>query len=737
MAPSPNRVYWAAEPTSKKFCARARERFDWCQMQFVQTGRMRRALSLLSVYYGRGVSGMEDSAALVSAGEIGELTKVHVNAVAPIVTNVLGLIAGERPAVKPVATNGDDTSSAQARIAQQLHDYYDRRDGGPDLELSTVRGGVLASSWWLLQSWLAQAGDVYELDVNGQPVYEGDLLMHSLPPWRVAADPLAHSVDARKWVIFQRRASRWDLAARTKDPYVREKLERGSSDPLSGLVTTSMLDGVRRAETLLGEAFMPDDGVWVWEVRHLPTPALPLGRLVQFISDDCVLFDSAAVPVDGGPVMDEETGETTGYTSPTQTKAVPYPYDKRELNAFEYSPERVVGSANGHASSFNLLGLQELLDVCTTSMSTTLDKLGLTLLWGGGGEPTKPFDIGRGIQVLDTPNKPEAVEIQALKAEVVAASDWIQTQMRISGALNDTVMGQPPKGMPASAQALQRAQAVQFHQVSQAEYVRLVERVSNGRLRILKRFAKSKRVAEIAGADGTYEVLQWSAEDIGGVERFRCEPINPASRSFEARQAAAEFLAGKGLLSPEGFLAFQQTGNLEAELRPQTAWKELVERNKGLLQKGQGLPPVDMAASQMGGDIVFVEDGQPHVRPLKSDPHHIAIPAYLSVANNPQVRSSSPLVVEAVLSVVEESLRLWAMLTPDECRAFGIPMLPTQEMQMAITATPQAAPMPTSDAESEPLTETGLPEDAGLPKPPVDPLTGDQQSTEDLGGLTA
>lgn len=734
MATSPNRVYWAAESDQRKFCARARERFAWCQQQFVATGRMRRALSLLSAYYGRGTTGREDSSAITTAGELGELTRVHVNGVAPIVTNILGLIAGERPAVKPVATNGDDTSSAQARIAQQLHDYYDRRDGGPDLELSTVRGGVLASSWWLVQSWLAQAGDVYELDVNGQPVYEGDMLMHSLPPWRVAADPLAHSQDARKWVIFQRRASRWDLAARTKDPLVKEKLERGGADPLGGVVTTDMLEGVASAEVLLGETMIPDDGVWVWEVRHLPTPALPLGRLVQFISDDCVLFDSAMVPVDGGAVMDESTGETTGYMQPTQTKAVAYPYDKRELNAFEYCPERVVGSSNGHTSSFNLLGLQELMDVCSTSMATSLDKLSLDLLWGGGGEPTKPFDIGRGIQVIDTPNKPEQIQLNALKPEVVAAFDWASTQARISGALNDTVMGQPPKGMPASAQALQRAQAVQFHQVSQAEYVRLVERVSNGRLRILKRFAKSKRVAEIAGADGTYEVLQWSAEDVADVERFRCEPINPASRSFEARQAAAEFLASKGLLSPEGFLAFQQTGNLEAELRPQTAWKELVERNKALLQKGQGLPQVDVMASQQSGEPVFVEDGQPHVRPLKSDPHHIAIPVYLSVANNPQVRSSSPAVVEAVLSVVEESLRLWSMLTPDECRAFGIPMLPTQEMQLNA---PPMSPAPASDAEAAPPTDTGLPEDATLPEPPVDPLTGDQQSTEELGGLTA
>jgi len=736
MAPSTNRLYWAAEPESKRFCARARERFSWCQAQFVASGRLERAVALLSAYYGHGTTGDEDSSCLVGAGEIGELTKVHVNGVAPIVTNIIGLIAGERPAVKPVATNGDDTSSAQARIASQLHDYYDRRDGAPDLELSSVRGGVLATAWWIVQSWLAQAGDVYELDAQGQPVYEGDLLMHSLPPWRVAADPIAHSMDARKWLIFQRRASRWDLAARIKDPYVREKVERGTAiDTLGNLVTSGTMAQLGGLEVLMGETAIDEDACWVWEVRHLPTPALPNGRLVQFVNDECVLFDSMAVPLDGGPVVDE-MGETTGYTAPTTTKAVKYPYDARDLHAYEYSPERVVGSSNGHSASINLLGLQEFMDVCTTSIATSVDKQGLDMLWGGGGEPTKPFDIGRGIQVIDTPTKPEAIELRAVKPEVVEIFGWVQTQMRLSGALNDTVMGEPPKGMPASAQALQRAQAVQFHQVAQGEYVRLVERVANGRLRILKRFAKSKRVAEIAGADGSYEVLEWQKDDIGGVERFRCEPVNPASRSFEARQAAAEFLAGKGLLSPEGFLAFQQTGNLEAELRPQTAWKELVERNKALLQRGQGLPPVDMAASQMGGDVVFVEDGQPHVRPLKSDPHHIAIPAYLSVANNPQVRSSSPLVVEAVLSVVEESMRLWQMLTPDECRAFGIPMLPTQEMQAAMAAAPPA-PMPSSDAESQPLTDTGLPEDAGLPKPPPDPLTGEQDTTEELGGLVA
>lgn len=734
------RVYWAAEPESRRAAARAIEHWAWGQGQMWRSGRMSRALSLVSAYYGRGVKGDSTSSDLELGGDAGETTIAHVNGIAPLITNVVGLIAGRRPAVKPVATNGDATSTAQTRLAAQLHEYYDRRDGAPELELDAVRGGVLATSWWVVQSWLRQAGDVYALGPNGQPRYEGDLLMLTLPPWCVAADPVAHNVDARRWVVFRQRANRWDLAARAGDPYVREKLERGATLAPAGLSQWLPQGAVSRyndMDALLGQDMPDEDAVTVWEVRHLPTPALPKGRLMQFVDDDCILFDSAAVGVDGGLVVDETTGEES-YTPPSEVRDVGYPYAKRELHAYEYAPERVVGSSNGHSASVNLLGLQRVMDICTTSIATGIDRLGMALLWGGpSGEPQKPLDLGRGVQLLDTPNRPEVVDLPAVKPEMVSVFDFAQSQSRQTVALNDTVMGAPPKGMPASAQALQRAQAVQYHQVSQAEYVRLVERVSNGRLVMLKRFAKSKRIAEIAGRDGAYEVLEWSAEDIEGVERFRVEPVDPMSTSFEARQATAEFLAGKGLLSPEGFLGFLQTGNLEAELRPQTAWKELVERNKALLQQGVGLPPTDVAQSMATGEPVFVEDGQVHVRPLKSDPHHVAIPAYLSVANDPNIRSRNPDVVEAALSVVQESMRLWVACTPDECRAFGLPLLPSHEMAMAMPPMPLDAPVDGASPE-EGVTETGLPEESpALPEPPVDPLTGEQDTTESLGGLDA
>ncbi len=83
---------------------------------------------------GRGTDGRRDSSKLVDTGEQGEVTEMHVNSYKPIVTNTLSIIAGTRPAVKPVATNGDSTSAAQTRLALGVHEFYDRKVDSQRLE---------------------------------------------------------------------------------------------------------------------------------------------------------------------------------------------------------------------------------------------------------------------------------------------------------------------------------------------------------------------------------------------------------------------------------------------------------------------------------------------------------------------------------------------------------------------------------------------------------------------------
>lgn len=693
-----NLTYWAAETDQRKLINRIMDRWSWHIGSLRATGRLEKIRALFSAYYGRGTDGQRDSSRQLSNGEQGEVTEMHVNAVKPIVQNTLSIICGTRPGVKPVATNGDAATSAQTRLALGLHEFYDRKMSAKSLEIETVRGGLITSAMSLCQEWKTTDGAEIGVDENNHVLFEGDIGLFCVPPWRIAYEPGASNEAERRWTLFKRKANRHDLIANCKDEYAKQKLaQMDSASAIRDTIPLSSLsDGYFNGlNALFGEVINPEDEVWLWELRHMPTPSLPLGRLVKFVEPDIILFDSMAVQ------------------TPEGQKAASYPYE--ELHAYEYCPERVIGTTFGHSNSFDILALQEMLDQVTATIATTVNVLGMPMIWSRAGSGPNMTTLDSGVKLMETMEKPEQITFEALSPEMVKASDWIFSLMRQSAALNDTVMGSPPAGMPASAQALQRAQAVSYHQVAQDEWVRLVEKNANGRLRLLKRFARTKRIAEIAGAAGAYEVKEWQREDIAGVERFQVEPINPMSTTFEGRQMIADSMQ----LPPDQMFDFMTTGNLNDVTNAQKQQVELVEANTAKLLSGVGLAPVDMEQSQLAGEPIFVDDGQEHLKILKSDPHHIAIMSYLSVANNPAARMDGQLTQNAIDAVME-SFRLWGQLTPDECFAFQIPMMPSHQMA------PPTAEMPvmTPEENSSGAVDGQPAENIDLPKPPKDPLTG-------------
>ena len=456
-------------------------------------------------------------------------------------------------------------------------------------------------------------------------------------------------------------------------------------------------------------------------MRHLPSPALPQGRLVRYVDPDISLFDS----LEQGTV---------------------YPYDKKELHLFEFCPERVVTGSGGHTGAFDLGAMQEFLDICTASIATQVSIAGQMQIWSGADAAPQVRALSTGNTVLNSPSKPELMDFAALKPEVLQAAEWVSSKLNQAMALNDVVMGQPEKGMPASAQALQRAQAMQFHAVAQGERVRLRARNANGKLKLLKRFALAPRITEMAGASKAYEVREWKAEDISDVERFDVEPINPASATFEGRQSMLEMLMQMGAIStPDALLTFLQTGSLESITSTATAQRELVESNVSLLQKGIGPPQVDMQAMtpliQEALDSgappplpVFLPpaEGEEVLHILKSDPHHLAIPAYVGVLSSPASRSDASL-MKACTEAIQLSMQYWQSLTPDEASCYGVPPLPSH---LAAAGMPPPAP---GEGPPPGPPDAGAPPDDGqaeMPvpaKPPPDPLTGDQEDAGAVG----
>jgi hypothetical protein len=271
--------------------------------------------------------------------------------------------------------------------------------------------------------------------------------------------------------------------------------------------------------------------------------------------------------------------------------------------------------------------------------------------------------------------------------------------------------GSAKSGMPAQLAALMEAQTQQLHAGLGAGYARLVVRSRTSLLRLLKRFAHSTRVAQIAGKSGDWQLREWSASDLEPMDRVSGEPVNPSMRNFAGRMQVADTLLQHGAINPRQYLTLYTTGRLDSTWEFEAANLARVQRDKELLREGVGLPPVDAAASMQAGEPVFADDGRPHVLPLLTDTHWVDIPEALGVLATPEARGN-PEVAKAVTEVVRRRLELYRQM-PLELRV----MLGDPHLEALAPAAPPPAP---------PMKPEGAAGAVEQPAPPPDPITGEQ-----------
>ena len=289
-----------------------------------------------TTFYGNGPNGDGDTSTTGQSGDQGEYVDVTLNKYAVLVTQSTVRTTAEKPAFKAIATNGDSASLEETSFAQGLLDFYSRSLAIPDRDYEMVQTGDMMMEGWQVHGWDTTKGKNLTDFIEGAALNEGDVDIHSTTPFRVAYDPDAESVDRLQWFAFRRRFNRHDLAKsiEARYPEAAEKLRdmtgnatvewgEDGADEFSGMGVNTSRD-------------VSEDLVWVWEFRHLPTASLPNGRLVRFVTAECVVYDSFELTTgeDGQPVFKDHG----------------YPYG-RDL------PMTVVGSIAGYAPSVDLLGL--------------------------------------------------------------------------------------------------------------------------------------------------------------------------------------------------------------------------------------------------------------------------------------------------------------------------------------------------------------------------------------------
>jgi hypothetical protein len=643
-------IYWAADET-KKCCQGALARRKDFREWLTRTGRIGRIQRSLRAYYGYTPTGDGDTSIILSSGEQGEIADLAVNHFAALVRQALVLITSDRAAFKAVAGNTDYRSLAQAALADGLLEHYDRKLNVSDIEGSAAFRALLMGEGYVSVTWDPDAGDLFgQNPETGQPVREGDLLFRCFSPLEVAYDITA-TQGRRPWFLLQTRRMKWDIVAQypeLKDDILAAHDER---DEYSWV-----------AYTLDPQPKSNDDQATVFELFVPPSPAVPQGRLVIFLNSDTVLFDGP-LPYDGIPV-------------------------------YGMTPDETIGVAAGHTSTFDLLGMQQALDMCSTIATTNLQAGGVVNFWAPAASDLNVRQISGGMNFITSPVKPEAMNGVAMSPEVLRwGSQFVAWMQQISG-INSAVRGDPDSGMPAQAMAFLQAQAVQFHSGLQRGFQRMREQVRSANIELLKRFANSKRVALITGKATGYMRKEFSADDLSDIERVSVEAVNPALRTMAGRKAVADELLQRGLIQqPQQYILLLTTGKLEPMFEGEEANLLRIRRNRELLQQGIGLPPV--AVDDSGRPMVdletgmaqFADDGEPHVRPLQTDTHWLDIPEYASVLAMPDARER-PAVIQAVTDVIKYQMALWRQMDP----------LLVQVLKGYPAPPPAAAPMPTPPA---------------------------------------
>ncbi len=418
-----------------------------------------------------------------------------------------------------------------------------------------------------------------------------------------------------------------------------------------------------------------------------------------------------------------------------------YPYS--ELHAYRYSPDGVIGSIAGHTPGFDLLGLQELKDTLATQTMSAANAGGITNLWTQTGDKPSVSSVVGAMNFIQSKTEPKPIKGVQLSPQVPEAMAMVDRQMMRRMGQSDVSMGEVPKGMPGNLAALLEAKTVQYHSRGQACLANMLERSRTGILKMLKRFAKTERVAVLGGEANGWEYESWSAKDISGVDRFVVESVSPLTQTYAGKLDAAKELLDHNLVNAKQFLLLRETGRMEPLTESETANSMRIRKEQSMLRKGIGLAPVDALKSLQKGQPVFVDDKKPHIRPLITDKHWEDIPEDLAVAAMPSSRENGAL-ISAVQGVVEERLRLLKLMDPVLLAVLKAPpevvqaVMQASMMNMGVmppAAGAMDATKPPKPGESSSTAPSKLPETPGLPggapriaaaRPPKNPLTGEQ-----------
>ena len=597
--------YWAKKEDPDELVKEVEDRVKSFYRYLRSTGVLQRVIKNWRYYHGIFNSGYSSSlsSSLKEMGEQGEKMFLGVNHFRNLLQHLLTLTTQNRPSFETLAVNSDTKSMEQARLGDDLLEYYlyDQRievNLKAAVEHSLVFGSACIATTWDKTKGKEFTGDeeaVADQIEQEQIIRQGDLRVRSYSLLDCPYDPRSGSWQEKGWCCIRDRVLRWDLCEQY--PEIADHLKTADSSDYEIDQDIQFLRSWDNGEE--------DDYVDKWTFFHEKCESLPYGRMVEYV---------------GGKALPGTDGR------------LPY----RRIPVDRCAPGEFLLTSFGYTPAFDLQGLQQALNAEMSAVCTNHRAFGVQNVWVRTGSNVSVDEIQGGLNLVQSIEKPEPLNLTFTPEEVYRFADKLREEMEYISGVNSVARGQPEASLKSgSALALIDSKAVQFASALIHSYYMLLEDVGTSMLRVITDFAGEARIITIQGKKNRRLAQRsYGGQDLARIDRVRVQAGNLLGRTLAGRvDQAKELLQAQKLGTPQEFFNVIETGRTEELYESEKSQLNIIhEENEGLMA------------------------GQP-ARALITDNHVLHVREHTAVMNTTELRTTEG-VTDYILAHVQEHMQL-------------------------------------------------------------------------------
>ncbi len=457
-------------------------------------------------------------------GTEGELLNLPINEFRNIVDHVIGLTTQDKLAFEPQPVNNDYSTVAQITLSKGiLNDYAKNKGMDQVCDHGFAENAYLFGEGSVVKLFNESLGDMKFVDTTNQKIFrKGDIQFLEVNPTNLIRDIHIQQFKDNQWFIVRIFVNKYDLAAQYPEKAREICLKSIASD----------WDNTRITATR-GEK---SDLIPMYLAFHKKTSALPFGRQIFY--------------------LDSETWLEDGHL------------EYREFPVYTNMPAPVESINFGYTVAFDLLPLQQILDIIDGGCATNLSNFLVSNILVPEGCNLGVADLIGAMNLLKynaQSGEPKALNLVEFPPEAQPFRALIVQRMEVLAGINSANRGQVDEKITSGTMAaLYASQAIHFNSRFQKSYAMSCGSLATGILHDLQDHPDDLRTGLVAGKGNRAYMKEFYGKDVNMIDRVTVT-LGSAFLQTDAgkAQVAQDLLNGPNGIDNREYLEVIETGSLE------------------------------------------------------------------------------------------------------------------------------------------------------------------------------